>query len=97
MGITQVTKETLIPTSRFRKNEFSAKAFHDRYDHVKNTLTIVLSTRELKGEFIYDGGKKAFLLFLSHKEKYIPLHGNRLVKGMPIMNQYLEVQFCISN
>ena len=76
-------------------NEFSAKAFHQKCDSIRNTLTIVKTefgttiaafteySWNSKNAWVSNEGKNAFLLSLDLKEKYNAQNVDKLIYGDP--------------
>ena len=86
--------ESLQLLFRGSKDGFRASTFHEKCDNIHDTVVIVRTDGEtnntvagyshyrwnqVNGYFVHDAGKKAFLLQLNRREKYVPQNGNNLI------------------
>ena len=85
--------ESLQLLFRGSKDGFKAKTFHEKCDNIHDTVVIVRTDGETNNTVagyshyrwnqvnghVHDAGKKAFLLQLNRREKYVPQNGNNLI------------------
>ena len=86
--------ESLQLLFRGSKDGFKAKTFHEKCDDIHDTVVIVQTDEEtnntvagyshyqwnqVNGNYVSDAGKKAFLLQLNWREKYVPQNENNLI------------------
>ena len=86
--------ESLQLLFRGSKDGFKAKTFHEKCDNIPDTVVIVRTKgetnntvagyshyrwNEVNGNYVSDAGKKAFLLQLNRREKYVPQNENYLI------------------
>ena len=86
--------ESLQLLFRGSKDGFKAKTFHEKCDNIHDTVVIVRTDgqtnntvagyshyrwNQANGNYVNDAGKKAFLLQLNRREKYVPQNENYLI------------------
>ena len=86
--------ESLQLLFRGSKDGFKAKTFHQKCDNISDTVVIVRTDgqtnntvagyshyrwNQANNGYVHDAGKKAFLLQLNRREKYVPQNGNNLI------------------
>ena len=85
--------ESLQLLFRGSKDGFKAKTFHEKCDNIHDTVVIVRTDGQTNNTvagyshyrwnqangYVNDAGKKAFLLQLNRREKYVPQNENSLI------------------